>query len=250
MQNRELLSTPFMSGTSEKLLMLMIWLCLAVGPNLLMMQSVLLVCGLVILFFKKGKQSASFKVMLLALPFIVIASVGVLFEMGSKLPNATFQFNTFGLWWNITPGSLQKSMLLMLKAVNGLCILQFAVRNFSYHESITVAKRLHLPPVLIEMIVLSYRYLHGVQKTASEVMMAQRQRMGYQNLSTSVNSFSLMLSAVFVRSLRFSIQNNQAMGVRAYNGTLYLPEEWHRSSVLGFASVVVFSLFFISLSFL
>lgn len=237
-------------GTLEKLLFIVAWIMLAVGRPHLLMQIGLLCFGLVLVMLNYNTALRHIKVLAFALPFVVIGSTGVMFEVGSQIENALWQRELLGWWFNITTSSLFKAKVLAVKALNGLLAIQYASKLYSYHEAITLAKWLRLPGVLIEMIVLSYRYLFGVKKSASDIVLAQKQRMGYHSFSNSIRSFSMMLSAVFVRSLHLSLNNYRALSVRAYTGELYLPYEWKKSSTIGYVLVVLFFVVFLALSFI
>lgn len=219
-----------LQGTVEKAVLVMLWILLAVSIPHLQVQVVILCAGFIGMQWLLPKRDRKGKVLVIGLSFILAGSCGLIFEVGSENTMALLNFNFLGLWWNITADGLWYAVLTAIKAINGLLAIQFAMRMFTFEEAITLAKKMKVPDVLIEMIFLSYRYLHGVQSCAKEIRMSQRQRMGYQSFRLSLKSFSSMLSTVFIKSLRISMQNYQAMTVRGYQGVIYTPTKWINSS--------------------
>ena len=250
MLNNGVVNTYFFKGTAEKVFFIAAWLVLAISIYDYLSLALMLLSGWMLLVYVVPKTNDKWRFFLLAGSFIGIGTLGLIFETGNQAGDAIIQFKLFGWWWNITETSLRHAGITALKAMNGLCAIRLAMCCLSFDEAMTIAKRMHLPDVLIELIVLSYRYLFGIKKAANEVMLAQRQRLGYASFKNGIRSFAAMLSAVFIKSLRLSMQNYQAMQVRAYNGWMYCPYKWEKSSYLNMVFIAGVAGGFIALSFI
>ncbi|WP_430817405.1 energy-coupling factor transporter transmembrane component T family protein [Carboxylicivirga sp. RSCT41] len=242
-------TTCFLSGTGEKILLVTLWLLLAISIHQWLTQCLMLLTGILgfTVFLPRSKKEWRF--FLVAGTFILTGTLGLIVETGSISPGAILHFSVFGVWWNITEASMAHAGLTAIKALNGLCAIRLAMLCLSFEEAMSVARRLHLPDVLIEQILLSYRYLFGIKNTANEVMLAQRQRLGYGTFRNSMRSFAGMLAAVFIKSLRLSLQNYQAMQVRGYHGHVYCPEKWEKSSLFNVLCIAALAGGFVALSF-
>ena len=227
-----------LTGTTEKLVLFTLWLAIALTRPQWSVQLVLLVSG--IAFFKSaaGKAPNRSKSFLISLSFIVAGTIGLIVVTGHHPFDARLQFRFAGLWWGITHDSVRHAAGTALKAINAMLAVQFAIHRFSFAEALAVARFVRLPNVFLELVLLSYRYLFSVKQCANEVMTAQQQRLGYCGFRTSLRSCSLLLSSVFVKSLRFSLQNYQAMMLRGYNGAVYQPHQWIKSSTSTLALIL------------
>ncbi len=243
-------STAWLKGTTEKIVLVALWLLLAVSIHHWMTQGLLLLTGLLLMPRLVVNRSNRWKLLWVGASFMLVGTIGLIFETGARAPQAVWQVQLMGLWWSITSQSLLKAAVTALKALNGLMAIQLAISTLSFAEGITLARRLHLPEVFIELMLLSYRYLFGVKKCANEVLLAQRQRLGYSGFRNSLQSFAGMLSAVFIKSMRLSLQNYQAMQVRAYHGRTYCPEQWEKSSHVRICLIVGGVMCFVGLSFI
>ncbi len=239
-----------LKGTGEKVFFVAMWLVLAISIQHWLSQSLMLITGLVLLFRLVPSSNDKWLFLLFGGAFIFTGTLGLIFQVGNHTTDAIIQFQLFGWWWNITQTSMQHAGITALKAINGLCAIRLAMCCLSFEESMTLAKRCHIPDVVIELMLLSYRYLFGIKKTANEVMMAQRQRLGYATPNNTIRSFAAMLSAVFIKSMRLSMQNYQAMQVRAYHGRIYCPEKWERSSFINVVAIAAVASCFVALSFI
>ncbi|MCT4590611.1 MAG: energy-coupling factor transporter transmembrane protein EcfT [Carboxylicivirga sp.] len=240
----------FLSGTAEKLLLLLMWLGLAMANQLLWVQLPLALIGFMAMALGMKNAKGKWRLLLVASSFIVAGTIGLVIEVGSQSHEALWQSYFLGQYWSITSASLLKSGVTALKALNGLMAVQFVVHCFSFHEAITLARRCWLPDYMIEMMVLSYRYLFGVRNSVQEVRRAQRQRLGYGNFRGSMQAFTSMLSTVFIKSINLSLNNYRAMNTRGYQGVIHTPEKWERSSSIHLLIILLVGLSIISLTFI
>jgi cobalt/nickel transport system permease protein len=250
MQNKAGKNNCFLKGTGEKVLLVTFWLLLALTIKQWLTQCLMLLAGVMVFTFSIPHAARKWRFFLLASSFIVTGTLGLIFETGDASPNALLRFSLFGIVWNITEASLAHAGVTALKAMNGLCAIRLAMLCLSFEEAMTIAKRIHLPEVFIELVLLSYRYMFGIRKSANEVMLAQRQRLGYGTFRSAIRSFSAMLAAVFIKSLRLSMQNYQAMQVRGYHGHVYYTEKWERSSLVKVLFIASIAGSFVALSFI
>ncbi len=239
-----------LEGTAEKLLLFILWILMVLTRSQWMVQIVLFVMGMAFLKWGVKKTSNRWKIFLISLSFIIAGTLGLIIVTGYEPFDAWMQFRFAGIWWGITHDSLWHACNTAIKAVNGMLAIQFAMHRFLFAEALAIARLMRLPHVFLELILLSHRYLFGVKQCTHEVMMAQRQRLGYRGFRTSLRSYSLLLTAVFIKSLRFSVQNYQAMTVRGYNGGIYQPHQWIKSSVLTVTIILLGTALIIRFSYL
>lgn len=221
-----------LKGTAEKLLLFAMWLTLALIRPQWWLQAFLFIGGICWLSWGVPATRNKWRFIVFASSFVLAGSVGLIMVTGHEPFEAWFRFSFASIWWGITTDSMAYAALIAIRSMNGMLAVQFLIRSCSAGEGLAISRRLNVPDVLLELVLLSYRYLFGVRQTTHEVMMAQRQRLGYCGFRSSLRSFAMMLTAVFVKSLRFSLLNYQAMTVRGYHGVIHQPGHWERSSVI------------------
>ena len=79
---------------------------------------------------------------------------------------------------------------------------------------------MRLPALLIELMMLIYRFIFLLLETASAIMTAQESRLGNRDYRTKIRSFGAMASALFVQSIRRSNALYDALESRCYDGTI------------------------------
>lgn len=86
------------------------------------------------------------------------------------------------------------------------------------HEVFLGLRWCRFPKVWVEIALLMYRYLFVFLDEASELLDAQRIRLGYGRARTAVASAGSLLGAVMVRSIEQSTRTHEAMLARGYTG--------------------------------
>jgi cobalt/nickel transport system permease protein len=86
------------------------------------------------------------------------------------------------------------------------------------HELFLGLRWCRFPKVWVEIALLMYRYLFVCLDEASELLDAQRIRLGYGTPRTSLSSAGTLIGAVMVRSIEQSARTHEAMVARGYTG--------------------------------
>lgn len=143
---------------------------------------------------------------------------------------------------------LAQGILLGSKIIGGTCILilfgtmirtrrvfvatQPAPLGFSWWQ--ILAARLHLPATLVDIAVLTYRYLFLLAEEAERIRQAQANRLGHRTGWTSVKSFGTLIGMIVVRSYDRAERVHEAMLLRGYNGNVTGTVEMARNDPSGF----------------
>ena len=111
-------------------------------------------------------------------------------------------------------------MQMILTAMASISCLYVLSLNTPMTEILDVLKKLHVPAVLIELMLLTYRFIFILLEEARAVLTAQKARLGNRDVKTAVRSFGQMASVLFVRALKRSDALYHAMEARCYDGLL------------------------------
>ena len=81
-------------------------------------------------------------------------------------------------------------------------------------------RKLHFPSLLIELMLLIYRFIFVLFQTASAITVSQQARLGNRDFKTRIRSFGAMGSELFILALKRSNVLYDAMESRCYDGNI------------------------------
>lgn len=174
-----------------------------------------------ILTVGKGKIPLSHYIKLLLVPaaFLLLGTAAMLIDL-SRAPMDAFAFR-IGEWYLTgSTASLTRVCRLWITALSAVTCLYFLSLNTTMTDILEVLRKMRLPALLIELMMLIYRFIFLLLETASAIMTAQESRLGNRDYRTKVRSFGAMASALFVQSMRRSDALYDALESRCYDGTI------------------------------
>jgi cobalt/nickel transport system permease protein len=97
-----------------------------------------------------------------------------------------------------------------------------------------------VPTVLIDLAMLTYRFIFILIDEAGEIYRSQVMRLGYGRFRESVNSLGMLAGALFIRTWESGEALVMAMDARCYDGVLAVPEENQAVSGLSLALTLAY----------
>ena len=159
------------------------------------------------------------KLLLVPAVFLLLGTVAILIEF-SRVPMDAFAFQ-IGRWYLTgSRESLIHVCRLWITALSAVSCLYFLSLNTTMTDILEVLRKMRLPALLIELMMLIYRFICLLLETASAIMTAQESRLGNRDYRTKIRSFGAMASALFVPSIRRSNALYDALESRCYDGTI------------------------------
>ncbi|NMA87215.1 MAG: cobalt ECF transporter T component CbiQ [Tissierellia bacterium] len=124
------------------------------------------------------------------IPILLSISNANIFIWSVKISNKYMGFTTQGLKESI------KIILRVLASINSTFFLALTT---PLNNLIKVFKKLKFPDVLIELLVLVYRFIFIFLEEAQEIIMAQEMKFGYINAKNTYKSMALLIKSLFIR---------------------------------------------------
>ncbi|MCI9237240.1 MAG: cobalt ECF transporter T component CbiQ [Dorea sp.] len=177
------------------------------------------------------------RAMLVPAAFLILSTLAVMVNL-SKTPLDAFALPAGSYYITSSISGILAGLRLMLTALSSVSCLYFLSMNTPVTDILEVMKRLHVPRILLELMLLTYRFIFLMLSLSSAITTAQNSRLGNKDLKTSRTSFSRMLSSVLILSLKHSNALYDAMESRCYAGvirTLPLHHPARRSEILAIA---------------
>ena len=149
--------------------------------------------------------------------FTVMSIVVLLFLLGGG--DVIWRFNPVP-WIDlaITSGSLRQSMLVLCRVFGCSISLFFIVLTTPVTDLFDGMKRIGIPIELIDLMMITYRYIFIVCAQAVEIFQAQVMRLGYSRPVEAVRSFSMLCGMLFISSWNAGEDLVRAMDCRCYDG--------------------------------
>ena len=226
-------------NAGEKFAFSMITLVLCVtGRSMLASFAVFMVMG--ILTVRKGKIPFSDYRKLLAVPLVfLIMNTLVLGISIRETPLELFAV-PIGRWY-VTAGkeTISYGIQVFCTAMGAVSCMYFLACNTTMPDLLILLRKMKCPQVLMELMLLIYRFIFVLLDSAHAIFTAQHSRLGYRNYKTSLQSFGMLGADLFARSIKRSGALYDAMEARCYDGKIQVLEEEYppkRKEIMGIAA--------------
>lgn len=210
-----------------------------ISRSVLVSVIVLLVNG--ILTVKKGgiPLFRYGKLMTVPLVFLILSTLTIIVNVaGEPLDAYAFQVGE----WYITGSrsSLLFGVQLILTALAAVSCLYFLSLNTTMTDILGILARLHCPAILVELMMLIYRFIFVLMDVASNITISQQSRLGNKDFKTSLSSFGKMAAVLFIRAMKRSGALYDAMESRGYDGRIRVLQEFHPAKAKEIAAICMY----------
>jgi cobalt/nickel transport system permease protein len=180
--------------------------------------------------------------LIIPLSFAILSAIVVAFMTctGDQL----FAINVFSLDLGIRVDGANLALLLIARTFGGMCSLFFIALTTPMIEIFSELKSLRVPETVIDLSMMIYRYIFVFLDQATLIHNAQVMRLGDAGIKSSLNSFAMLSSVLFVRAWEQGERLIIAMDARCYNGKLDIMEQSekveHKAifAVLGYMAMI------------
>ncbi len=189
-----------------------------------------------ILLLARIPPRAYARLLLVPVSFAMMSIAVVLFITES----GTVLFDIPGLPLAVTAGGANLAVLLVARVAGGMCSLYFIALTTPMTGVFDILRRLGVPAVLIDIAMLTYRFIFILIDEASSIYRSQVMRLGYSRFRESVHSSGMLAGALFIRTWESGEALVLAMDARCYDGKLSVPEDTRPVSARAFAVALIY----------
>lgn len=127
-----------------------------------------------------------------------------------------------GLWQlYISSSALNQAYHLLTTVLASISSLYFLILTTPLHQLLWVLQKVKLPPLFIELVGLTYRFIFVLFEKMQEIYLAQSSRLGYQNYKTWLSSIAQLTVSLFIKSIQSSRELHHAIESRGGDEDLY-----------------------------
>lgn len=181
------------------------------------------------------------KLMTVPIVFLILGTLAIIVNV-SKTPLDAFAFPIGSYYITGSAQGIFRGTQLIFTALASVSCLYFLSLNTPVTDILHVLRKLHVPALILELMLLIYRYIFVIMHLASDITVSQNSRLGNIRLSTARKSFAAMASSVFILSIRRSGELYDALEARCYDGTLRVLSEDYPVRVSEILCIAIFEI--------
>lgn len=161
------------------------------------------------------------RVLLAETTFLALATVGVVLSFSFSNPAgvSTWAWQVGPLWISSSPASLYRGVTLVTRALGAASAMNFLALTTPLVDMLDLFRRWRVPSLLVDMMVVIYRFIFVLLESLQRMYMAQDSRLGYTTTYfRAMNSAALLGSHLFIDAFQRSRRLQLALESRGYDG--------------------------------
>lgn len=162
------------------------------------------------------------KWLLIPFSFLSVGLVAIIISFARTPDSLLWSIQVGHYWIGLDPIGLATANQTFWRSMASLAATFWFVLNMPFEQLIKLMKRAHLPVVLIEQILLTWRFIFIFLEEAAAIYHAQSLRFGYRNLHTGYRSLAMLVTMLFSRVMMRYQQMSVALNVKLYQGDFHL----------------------------
>jgi len=193
-------------------------LFVAVGFNNLYINFVIFLMMVFLTTIVAGIPSKNyFKIYLVPFLFLFISILTIIISRANE-DIFLWSFKIGKSYFGIKEESLTSSIVLIFRVLACLSSTFFIALTTPINHLIKIFKKLKLPPTIIELIILIYRFIFVFLEESKEISFAQEMRFGYIGIKNTYRSIGLLMKCLFIRVLLKYEDMINSLDAKLYNG--------------------------------
>ena len=206
-----------------KLGVTIIALSISIGTNSIRIHllTMLLVSALII-FLAKVDIRLYIKCLKIPIYFLVIGTILNLVNISFENQGFLFNIKVFSLYIGTTKFSIENSIYILLRAMSSVISIYFLILTTPFNQLIIILKKLHIPDTLVELMVLTYRFIFIFLEEIKDIYKSQQLKFGYINLKNSYNSTALLIKVLFFRMMKKYEEMSITLDIKLYDGKFHI----------------------------
>ena len=196
-------------------------LCVVIGDSLCFSILVFIIMGGAALCFSSASFSYYCKLFVMPLPFLLLSIMAIIVSIG-KEPLDFLTISVGSAYLTVGKKELLEGSEIFFKSMASISCLYFLILTTPIMDFFEVLRKLKVPEIMIELMLLIYRFIFVIIENGKAIITAQSCRMGHKNARISVKSMGQMLSVLLIHSYKRTDMLYNAMEARSYTGKMQM----------------------------
>jgi cobalt/nickel transport system permease protein len=193
----------------------LIW-CDILSSKILLPLIILVTCVAVLLIIGVPGRFVSLKIVSPAGIVLVLMALQTFTVPGTVL----FTVTLGGAHFPATYEGLQRGVVLGARIFCAVTVMTLLGATVPAQKMFHALRWLKCPATWVETALLMYRYIFLLADQTSDILAAQRLRLGYSTVQTSLRSLGVLGGTILTRSLDQATRTYEAMSLRGYDGIM------------------------------
>lgn len=200
-------------------------ICVGARSFIVSLMTLIIIGGLTVL---SGRISFLRYLKLLSLPFgfLILGTAAIMVNITDH-PLDLFSLQVGTTYLAVSHHSLREGAVLAATALASVSCLYFLTLSTAMLDILNLLRRLHCPKLMVELMLLIYRYLFVVMDMAKAITVSQHCRLGNRDFRTELHSAGQLFAVLLIKSLKRSSLLFDAMESRCYDGEIRVLYEYY-----------------------
>lgn len=154
---------------------------------------------------------------LTSLPALAINGIE-LSHLSSAKPDVWRGFAWGNYYFYLSHQGIQQAGEMGARAIASTSCIYFVILTIPFTEILNVLRRIGCPTLLIELMMMMYRFIFVLLATANQLWTAQQSRGGYRTWRLWMKSLGLLVGQLLRRTLENYRQVSLTLASRGFNG--------------------------------
>jgi len=164
--------------------------------------SIFIIMSIILVGIAQIPIKSYFKMYLLPMSFIILSLIALVFSISHSNVDTFYSIKLSRFYLVIRDDSLLKAITLTTRAISAISCSYFLILTTPFNNLIKLLLKYKIPVLLIELIMLTYRFIFILLEEIGKIYKAQDLRFGYINMKNSFNSLGLLLRTLIVRIIK------------------------------------------------
>lgn len=168
---------------------------------------------------------------LTSLPALIINGISV--ADIAQIQSDSWQGLNLGFYYiYVSRSGFYQALTIFTRAFASVSCLYFLMLTVPFTEVLQTLRRFKFPSLLIELLLLMYRFIFILWNTATDLSIAQKSRLGYRDFRIGIKSLALLVGQLLKRTLQKYSQFYLGLEARGMSGEfrVYAPRRYRASS--------------------
>jgi len=190
--------------------------------NLWVLTTIILAMNSLLIVVAKINKKQYIRLLSIPIVFILLSLLATVFYCSKEKSDFLSSIRFMGSYLGYSKITLIRAVDLLFRCFASLSCIYFMTLTTGFNQMILVFKKLHVPKEIIEIIMLTYRFIFIFLEEVAEIYIAQEMRFGYINLKTAYRSLGILVSTLFIRIMMRYKDMSIALDTKLYDGEFYI----------------------------
>ncbi|WCF06671.1 energy-coupling factor ABC transporter transmembrane protein [Paenibacillus thiaminolyticus] len=191
------------------------------GPAVLQAAICLLLVPLT-MYVAKMKCSHYIKWFMLPFSFLLFSIISILISVSPSADGLLWKVQAGSLYLGISDATMQAAAQVLFRSTACLACTLYFVLTVPVQQLVKVMRTIHIPVLLIELMVLIYRFIFIFIEEAAAIRHAQQLRFGYHGLKNSYKSLAMLVNVLFQRVMLRYRDMSVVLDVKLFQGDFHV----------------------------